>query len=865
LTVLLLDADSPPAEIIEHARVLGLEDVAGVSGGLLAAANPPDALAIAVLPLLFETLLGEGAESVIYLAAGQRVLGPLDELTDSLSEHQVLLVARLAADVRTRATFAEHRARGVFSRQVMGVRGGQAAKSLLSIWPRHFDDADGGAAAVGAWIDSLPALVEDLFVLRDPRYGADPWTLSQQPLDAVDEDAGIEGRPLLTFDFSEMTPRDPLSLCDEADGVDLSSAPALARLCVRHADDLIAAGFGRDAVDPAPPFARLEDGLLLKPTIRRMLVEGVESGVLSESPFTDAGRRALLDYLASPSDRGKAFGLTRLHMAIWDARSDLRSAYPHIDGPDGAAFAGWLCRYGEEQEGLTASLLPPVPDLAFRDADPLIHEDPPRWGVNVAGFFTSELGVGEAARLLIAGLDAVGIPVLPVQGHLLPPSRQGVEFAFAGPDEAAYPINLICINGDGIPVFAREAGRSFFDGRYTIAAWWWEVGEPSGWERAFEYVDEVWVTSQHVHDLIAPISPVPVVKMTMPVLMPNVVAASRSELGLPEEGFLFLFVHDYHSVESRKNPVAPIEAFKRAFPPGSGAKLAIKSINGSKLPNDHARVVLAASDHPDITLIDGYVSAQEKNAMIADCDCYISLHRAEGFGLTVAEAMLLGKPVIATRYGGTLEFTNDDNSYLVDWEPVIVGDKAGVYPAAATWAEPDLDAAAALMRHVFERQAEAQERGELARLQTTANHAPEVAGRDMEVRLRHIRERMADEGVRTLNLRHVPASEAGADYPDGLGTPPRINWGSGRLASLRSRAQRPLADWVHTYLEHQTSIDAKMFDRLASLDAQVREVARTISEQQQARHAETLAVLRQLQGELSDIQKDGLGKDPTNH
>ena len=861
--MLVLDAEPPLVDTIPQARVLGLEDVAGQSGGLLAAANPPDALVTAVLPLLFGALLGEGAESVIYLGAGQRVLGPLHELTRSLADHEVLLVTRLASSTRMRATFGEHRARGVFSREVLGVRGGQATTSLLSAWPRYFDDADGGTVTVRAWLDSLPALAQDLFVLRDPRYGADPWTLAQQPVDAIEEIVTIEGRPVLTFDFSELNPGDPLSLCDQTDCVDLSSAPALAQLSIRHAEDLIAAGFEQDAVHRVSSFAQLEGGVLLTPTIRRLLVAGVESGLLRESPFTDAGRTALVECLATPSDRGKAFGLTQLHMAIWDARSDLRSAYPHIDGPDGPAFAGWLCRYGVEQEGLTASLLPPVPDLAFRDADPLIHEDPPRWGVNVAGFFTAELGVGEAARLLIAGLDAVGIPTLPVQGHLLPPSRQGVEFAFAGPDEAAYPVNLICINGDGIPVFAREAGRSFFEGRYTIAAWWWEVGEPRGWETAFEYIDEVWVTSQHVHDLIAPMSPVPVVKMTMPLLMPDVAAASRSGLGLPEEGFLFLFVHDYHSVAARKNPVAPIEAFKRAFPPGSGAKLTIKSINASKLPNEHARVVLAASDHPDIMLIDGYISAEEKNAMIAGCDCYISLHRSEGFGLTVAEAMLLGKPVIATRYGGTLEFTNDHNSYLVDWKPVTVGDKAGVYPADATWAEPDLDQAAALMRHVFERQAEARERGELAHRQISASHAPAVAGREMEVRLRHVRERMAAEGVRTLNLRHVPASEAGAAYPNGLGTPPRIDWGTGRMAGLRLRAHRPVAEWVRAYLEHQTSIDAKMFDRLASLDAQVREVARTISEQQQARHAETLAMLRRLESELADIRRDGFGKEPT--
>jgi glycosyltransferase involved in cell wall biosynthesis len=854
-TVLLLDADPRSVGEIAHARLLALDELAGEASGMLVAANSPDALTFAVLPQLLLALLRRGGESVVYLGCGQRVLGPLAGLAALLNDHQIALVARPAPD-SSLAAFGDDRTRGAFSRELLGMRAGRATSDLLSIWPRYFaEDADGGAGAVRAWLDSVPALAEDVGVVRDAAYGADARALARLPINAEGKGVTVGQVPVLTFDFSEMDPHDPLSICDGEDRVTLSSMPALAELCTRHAEELLAAGYDEDATYAVSAFAELEGGVRLTPTMRRVLIEGIQADELTRSPFTAAGRRALVAYLNAPSARGRAFGLTRLHMAIWNASADLRAAYPHIDGPDGAGFAGWLCRFGAEQESLSAELLPPVPELAFRDADPLVHEGPPRWGVNVAGFFTAELGVGEAARLLIAGLDARGIPALPIQGHLIPPSRQGVEFAYAAPDEAAYPINIVCINGDGIPVFAREAGRSFFEGRHTIAMWWWEVGPPPReWDQAFDYIDEVWVASQYIHDLIAPISPVPVVKITMPVLMPDVAAASRSDLGLPQDGFVFLFVHDYHSVAARKNPAGLIEAFKRAFPPGSGAKLVVKSINASKLPVEHDRVVLASAEHPDITLIDAYVTAAEKNAMIAHCDCYVSLHRAEGFGLTVAEAMLLGKPVITTRFGGTLEFTNDENSYLVDCEPVAVGDRAGIYAADAIWAEPDLDRAAELMLRVFEHPADGRARGELACRQVSESHAPSVAGEAMERRLQRIHERMADEGARTLNPRHVPASEAGTGYPDGLGTPPQIEWGSSRMARLRRRAHRPVANWVRAYLEHESSIDARTFDRLVSLDARFREAIRTLSEQQQARHAETLAVLRRLESELTDLR-----------
>jgi hypothetical protein len=133
----------------------------------------------------------------------------------------------------------------------------------------------------------------------------------------------------------------------------------------------------------------------------------------------------------------------------------------------------------------------------------------------------------------------------------------------------------------------------------------------------------------------------------------------------------------------------------------------------------------------------------------------------------------------------------------------------------------------------------------------------------MERRLGRIHEHMRERGLHTLNPRHVPASEAGAGYPDGLTTPPRVRWRAGLAGRLQLRAQRPVAEWVHAYLEHQSAIDTQMFDRLASLDARVREVAATISEQQQARHAEMLAVLRQLGVELASLRGESAARpDP---
>lgn len=854
LNVLLLDADPLSIGAVEHARVLALDDVISESSGLVAAANPPGALALAALPHLVQAMLNDGAASVIYLGAGQRVLGPLDELAALLADHQVVLVARATTELSAPTqAFGNRQLQGAFSRAALGLRAGPVTAALLSDWPRYFtvNEGDDGAAAVRAWLDALPAIVEDLGIVRDPGYGLDPWTLASRSVSGGSGVLTVGGHPARTLDLSEMDPSDASVSFDGPSRVHLSSDPLLAEVVVKHGEELVAAGYEKDKTR-APGFGQLEDGARLTPTMRALVLEAIEDGTLTVSPFGAQGRRQLYDYLRQPGDRGVGAELTRLHLAIWEARPDLQSAYPHIDGPDGAGFAGWLCVNGAEQEGLVPELLPPMPDLAYRDSNPHAHEVEPLWGVNVVGFFTAELGVGEAARLLMPGLDAASVPALPIQGHLLPASRRDAEFAYARIDDAAYPINIVCINGDGIPVFAREAGRSFFEGRYTIALWWWEVGDPpSDWSPAYEFVDEVWVASQHIYDAIAPTSPAPVVRVKLPVVTPEVAPRTRAALRLPEDGFVFLYVYDYHSVAARKNPVGLIDAFRRAFPDGSGAKLVLKSINANTRSEAHERVVLAASGRDDVILLDAYVSGPEKNAMIAGCDCYVSLHRSEGFGLTVAEAMLLGKPVIATRYGGTLEFMNDQNSYLVDWESTVVGE--GAYPYAATdrWAEPDLDQAAALMRRVIAEPEEAIKRAGIARVQMLERHSPAVAGATMERRLALIYKRIQQEGARSLNLARLPSLQHGDAVPTKIANPPAVDWGNGRLGRLRWRANRPIADWARAYIEHESGIDTELNRAISRIDSRLREVAQSLQEQQKAQHAETLAMLRSLEARLA--------------
>jgi glycosyltransferase involved in cell wall biosynthesis len=207
---------------------------------------------------------------------------------------------------------------------------------------------------------------------------------------------------------------------------------------------------------------------------------------------------------------------------------------------------------------------------------------------------------------------------------------------------------------------------------------------------------------------------------------------------------------DYLSTIERKNPLGAIEAYRRAFGPGDGCELFLKSVNGRHRADRRAEVEAAAEGRPDIVLCDRAVSAQERDELVATCDVYLSLHRSEGFGLTLAEAMAACKPVVATAFGGNTDFMTAANSYLVGYEPRLVGDGVEHYPAGATWAEPDVAQAAIQLRAVFDDRMRAQARAERGRSDVEAMLAPQVVGASMRDHLEALQDAGASHRTRPL-------------------------------------------------------------------------------------------------------------------
>ena len=359
-------------------------------------------------------------------------------------------------------------------------------------------------------------------------------------------------------------------------------------------------------------------------------------------------------------------------------------------------------------------------------------------GIDVVGFFTAEHGVGEAARVLVSTMKSAGVDVSTIN-YTDTQSRMGQ--TYATDDVSRHRAVLVSMNAEQLTHSPHRLGADFYNDRYVIGQWFWELEQAPQWYApAWPMVNEMWAPTRFIEEMLRNSAPknVTISCVPLPVTRPAIDASlTREHFGL-DNRFTFLFAFDFMSVMKRKNPLGLIDAFTRAFPAGSGARLMIKAINGDKRPLESAALLTAAAHHPDVTVIDTYFTRIETSSLMNLADCYISLHRSEGLGLTLSEAMSHGKPVIATGYSGNVDFMDETNSYLVPWTRVPVGDNAEGYSPDATWAEPKLDEAAKFMRYVFENQAEAAELGQKAQSDILNRFSEAASGAIMKNRLSEI-------------------------------------------------------------------------------------------------------------------------------
>jgi glycosyltransferase involved in cell wall biosynthesis len=356
-----------------------------------------------------------------------------------------------------------------------------------------------------------------------------------------------------------------------------------------------------------------------------------------------------------------------------------------------------------EADGLTMF------DFALRDGpySPAFARQHNRLGLNVIGFITADLGIGESARAMVRAADAVKIPTAAVQLKLPCKSRLGdrtlIPFL---QDTNPHAVNVFHLDAPASRDIETHHGKDFRSGKYNIGYWAWELPEfPDSWLSAFSYFHEIWVPSEFVRDAVAAKSPLPVVTMPHSIEFSRPIsplAELRASFSLPDDKYLFLFLYDLNSYSARKNPQAVIEAYRCSQLAARGAGLVIKihSVQGNEA--EFAALQKSLSDLPNTYLITDSLSRSRVYDLEAACDCFVSLHRSEGFGFAIAECMYLGKPVIATDWSATKEFLNTTNGAPVRMKLIRLERSHGPYAQGQQWAEPDVAHAAEWMQQLFE-------------------------------------------------------------------------------------------------------------------------------------------------------------------
>jgi len=253
-----------------------------------------------------------------------------------------------------------------------------------------------------------------------------------------------------------------------------------------------------------------------------------------------------------------------------------------------------------------------------------------------------------------------------------------------------------------------------------IGYWAWELEQfPSGWEQFFAGYHEIWCPSSFTAQALAQRSPVPVIALPhlpdWPHLKARAAIRTAHRRTPARRPFTFLTLFDFWSTAERKNPAAVIAAFHQAFPMTDGngpdVKLLIKASSVDQFPEQVAALKAQGGSDPRIQWIEALLPQQQLDALYEQADCLVSLHRAEGFGLTLAEAMALGIPVIATGYSGNLDFMPPGSAALIPWQPTTIERSCGDYVAGAIWAEPDCTAAANAMQRLASNRSDANQLG----------------------------------------------------------------------------------------------------------------------------------------------------------
>ncbi|MEO6323531.1 MAG: glycosyltransferase family 4 protein [Thermoanaerobaculia bacterium] len=652
----------------------------------------------AVKPWMFGHLFALGFDRVVFIDPDIQLYGPLVEIEEPPADTLLMLTPHLTGFI-SGDDFPSERwmlIAGAYNLGFLAVTRQPQLDAFVSWWKRKLEyqclvDTANGLYVDQKWMDLAPGLFPGVVVLRHDGYNVAYWNLEQRRVTVTDEGVTVNGQPLRFLHFSGFDPDLRLRVSRHHHALMLADIGRVRELYESYRTALRAAG--QESFRHAPyPFAAFADG----------------------TPISDAARAA---YRQSPQRQAACGANPFAHPELFKGLRDAPKRPPL------AARAGVASYRFFSRARPLVLLLPKGARTAIREV--LLGRREPRIaaasasgaGVNLVGYLSRSSGVGESARGFQRACAAAGIPL------------QSIDIDAPHETAAGHGISIFHVNADQIAVERERLRRAPGASADDIGVWHWELPElPAHLAAAAAPLREIWAPSAYIQDAIGRAVSVPVVHMPHGVSIGELVSCTPQELGVPSGRFTFLCLFDLASVVDRKNPLGAVEAFRRAFDASSTASLLVKAGGAEGHAAEYAELERQLRGIPNVHLTSRMLPRAQLNGLLASSDALVSLHRSEGFGLVLAEAMALGKPVVATGWSGNMDFMNAENSCPVNYELVPLERSYGNYAAGSRWAEPDVAHAASLMRRVVE-EAEFRKRvGALAAETIHSRFSPEAAG-----------------------------------------------------------------------------------------------------------------------------------------
>jgi len=406
-------------------------------------------------------------------------------------------------------------------------------------------------------------------------------------------------------------------------------------------------------------------------------------------------------------------------------------------------IAIFLCRRWQRVGQRLSSLIPEFVTKACTLLAIKVRPLPAQRGILFVGYVEAGLGLGESLRGLIAAAAARDLQ------FGIYPFRVGVETRLIGPfmpekyDKShRYDLNVIAVAADQVPAVFNSLDFRLYAGNYNVLHTYWELPRaPAAWVPMLRGVDEIWTPNEFVRNAFRNVFP-GAISIVPPcvVIDETAVYPGRRELGLDDRRFYYLFSFDYYSYPERKNPLGVLKAFQDAFPKGDeNVGLIIKSTGApAHYPEIKQRMQAAMEVDPRIKMIDRTMARREVLGLIKSCDCYVSLHRAEGFGIGMVEAMNFGKAVIGTDFSGSTDFLSEQTGFSVPYELRPIQPNEYVWTEGQSWAEPNHQKAIELIKLVFENPQLGTKKGNYARTFVRQRYGKDAVGAVIEARFAEI-------------------------------------------------------------------------------------------------------------------------------